>query len=233
MMPVPGPRPTNQDRIRAALWFAERGFGIFPIWSTHDDGTCRCPAGGSCTSPGKHPITADGFKAATTDAQRITTFLSAASAPNYGMTCPEGVFALDVDGDGIAPLAELEARYGALPATLRTQTANGQHIFLRWPDAHPRPLKQLFGYVTRWGTGSHAGYVIGPRSVHSSGVAYTPADGAVPEIATLPEAWAVAGVTARTRDGDRAQRCDGSTSCMPAVVTTSCATAPGPCAAVG
>ena len=128
--------------------------------------------------------------------QRITTFLSAASDPNYGMTCPDGVFALDVDGDGIEQLAELEARYGALPATLRTQTANGQHIFLRWPDEHPRPLKQLFGYVTRWGTGSHAGYVIGPRSVHSSGVAYTPADGAVPEIATLPEAWAVAGVTA-------------------------------------
>ena len=195
-MSAPSTRPTNQDRIRAALWFAERGFGIFPVWSTRDGGTCRCPAGRDCSSPGKHPITNDGFKAATDDAQRITTFLSAASEPNYGMTCPDGVFALDVDGDGIGQLADLEARYGPLPATLRTRTANGQHIFLRWPDDHPRPLKQLFGYVTRWGTGKHAGYVIGPRSVHPSGVEYAPVEDSF-DIATLPDAWAVAGVTAR------------------------------------
>ena len=193
-MTVPSTRPTNQDRIRAALWFAERGFGIFPVWSTRDGGVCRCPAGRDCTSPGKHPLTNDGFKAATDDAQRITTFLSAASEPNYGMTCPDGVFALDVDGDGIEQLADLEAKYGVLPATLRTQTANGQHIFLRWPDEHPRPLKQLFGYVTRWGSGSHAGYVIGPRSVHPSGVEYAPAEDSF-DIATVPEAWASAGVT--------------------------------------
>ena len=57
VMTAPSTRPTNQDRIRAALWFAERGFGIFPVWSTRDGGTCRCRVGRSCTSPGKHPIT--------------------------------------------------------------------------------------------------------------------------------------------------------------------------------
>ena len=69
-MTVPSPRPSNDDRVRAALWFAERGFGIFPVWSTRD-GQCRCPAGPACSSPGKHPITTDGFKSATTDEQRI------------------------------------------------------------------------------------------------------------------------------------------------------------------
>jgi hypothetical protein len=194
-MPASVARPTNQDRIKAALWFAGQGFGIFPVWSTDQAGRCHCPAGPGCTSPGKHPITHQGFRDATTDQARITTFLSAASEPNYGMTCPEGVFALDVDGDGIARFAELEARYGALPPTLRTQTANGQHVFLRWPDAYPRPIRQLFGFVTRWGSGQHAGYVIGPRSVHPTGVPYTPAEGTALEVATLPDAWAAAGVT--------------------------------------
>lgn len=194
-MSAPSPRPSSEDRVRAALWFSGRGFGIFPCWSTTADGTCRCPQGASCHSPGKHPLTNDGFKSATTDAKRITTFLSAASEPNYGLVAPEGVFVLDVDGEGWqAKLAGLEAKHGPLPPTLRDDTANGQHIFLRWPDDHPRPLRQLFGWVTRWGSGAHAGYVIGPRSVHASGAEYRPSAGAVAEIATLPDAWAKAGV---------------------------------------
>ena len=36
-----GPRPTAADRIRAALWFADRGFGVFSVWSADADGTCR------------------------------------------------------------------------------------------------------------------------------------------------------------------------------------------------
>ena len=187
-MAAPAPRPSSEDRIRAALWFAERGFGIFTVWSTNPDGSCRCPKGQGCENAGKHPVTAHGFQDATTDPARITTLLSAGSEPNYGLVCPEGVFALDVDGEGIARLAELEERLGALPPTLRTRTANGEHVFLRWPSALPRPIGQLWGFVTRWGSGQGAGYVIGPRSVHASGVAYTP--GTVFEIADIPEAWA-------------------------------------------
>lgn len=187
------PEPVGDDnRIKAALWFAAHGFGVFPCWSTLD-GICRCPAGIACGSPGKHPITQNGFHDATTDPVRIRTFLSAGSRPNYGLVCPEGVFALDVDGDGWeARLAELEARHGALPPTYRTETRNGQHIFLRWPDGLPRPMKQMFGWVTRWGSGGTAGYVIGPRSIHASGFEYRPLGPY--EIGTLPEAWAKAAV---------------------------------------
>lgn len=182
-------RPTAEDRIRAALWFAGRGFGVFSCWSTRDDGTCRCPAGGDCKVAGKHPVTLNGFKDATTDPARIRTFLSAASDPNYGLVPPEGVCVWDVDTDAVRTrLASLEARLGPLPATLRTDTGNGQHVFWRWPDGHPRPLRQMFGIVTRWGSGRGQGYVIGPRSVHRTGRAYTPAG--VFEIAELPEAWA-------------------------------------------
>lgn len=184
-------RPSADDRIRAALWFAERGFGVFSVWSALPNGACRCPDGASCDQAGKHPITRNGFKDATTDPNRIRTLLSAGSDPNYGLVNPDGVFALDVDGEGVAKLADLEVLHGPLPATLRTATAHGEHIFLHWPDELPRPIGQLFGFVTRWGSGSNAGYVIGPRSVHASGAVYAPS-GTTFEIATIPPAWAAA-----------------------------------------
>ena len=190
-------RPTTEDRIRAALWFAERGFGVFTVWSADEHGICRCPAGKVCLQAGKHPIMAHGFHDATNDPDRIRTLLSAGSQPNYGLVCPEGVFALDVDGEGVAALAELEQNLGALPDTLRTETAHGQHIFLRWPPDLPRPLGQLFGYVTRWGSGRDAGYVIGPRSVHASGFEYSPSGSF--EIEQIPETWARAALEARAK----------------------------------
>lgn len=186
---APKPRPSSSDRIKAALWFAEHGFGVFSVWSTDPDGTCRCQLGVNCDNAGKHPIPIKGFHDATLDAERITTMLSAASEPNYGLVCPDGVFALDVDGDGIARLDALNESLGPLPPTLTTKTAHGSHVFLRWPADLPRPIGQLWGFVTRWGAGSNAGYVIGPRSVHASGFAYDLATSVV-DIATLPEAWA-------------------------------------------
>jgi hypothetical protein len=190
---TPPPTPAaSEARIKAALWFAAQGFGVFPCWSALD-GVCRCPKGAACGSPAKHPLSEHGFKDATTDEKRIRTFLSAASLPNYGLVCPDGVFALDVDGEGWeARLAELETRLGPLPPTLRTATRNGQHIYLRWPEGLPRPMKQMFGWVTRWGSGGTSGYVIGPRSVHVSGFEYAPVGSF--EVATLPDAWARAAV---------------------------------------
>lgn len=191
-------RPTADDRIKAALWFAERGFGVFTVWSTTPDGVCRCPRGKGCDNPGKHPIALNGFHDATTDVDRIRVLLSAGSEPNYGLVCPDGVFALDVDGEGVARLAELEQQFGSLPDSLLTKTANGEHIFLRWPSGYPRPIGQLWGFVTRWGSGSNAGYVIGPRSVHASGAVYAPGESF--EIAELPEAWAQSVIAAPEQD---------------------------------
>ncbi len=200
-LPTPSPRPTAEDRIRAATWFAGREFGVFSVWSADPDGTCRCARRAACASPGKHPIGRQGFLEHTRDPERIRTLLSAASEPNYGLVPPDGVLVLDVDGDGVGRLAELEARYGPLPPTLRTDTAHGQHVFVRWPEGLPRPAGQLFGFVTRWASGPGAGYVIGPRSVHASGGVYAPA-GPCTDIAEMPPAWvAAAAAPAAEEDG--------------------------------
>jgi hypothetical protein len=201
MTPPVVPRPPAEARIRAATWFADQGFGVFSVWSANADGTCRCAKSRACGSAGKHPIGRQGFLEHTRDPDRIRTLLSAGSDPNYGLVCPEGVFVLDVDGHGVARLVELEARYGPLPPTLRTNTANGQHVFLRWPADLRRPVGQLFGYVTRWGSEPGAGYVIGPRSVHASGAVYEPASSRL-EIAELPDAWARAAVAPAPADED-------------------------------
>jgi hypothetical protein len=185
--PVPTP-PESEPRIKAAQWFAGQGFGVFPCWSAFPHGTCRCPAGAKCGSPGKHPLTRNGFNDATRDLNHIRTFLSAPSLPNYGLLPPDGVFVLDVDGDGVTALEELERTLGPLPPTMITATRNGKHVFLRWPEGIPRPIGQLFGFVTRWGSGHDAGYVIGPRSVHPSGFEYAPIG--VFEVGTLPDEWA-------------------------------------------
>ena len=66
MTAVAAPRPSNDDRIHAALWFADHGFGIFTVWSTTDTGVCRCPSGARCENAGKHPLTLHGFLDATT-----------------------------------------------------------------------------------------------------------------------------------------------------------------------
>ena len=199
-MAVPKPRPSDQDRIRAATWFAGRGFGIFPVWSADEAGVCRCPLGPSCGGPGKHPMTREGFKEATTDPDMISLWLSGKGSPNYGMVPPEGVFVWDVDTDEErARLSELGSRLGVLPPTLRDATAHGEHVFWSWPASIPRPLKQMFGLVTRWGSGKSQGYVIGPRSVHASGVEYAPAEGTVWDIAELPDAWAHEAVSEEAR----------------------------------
>jgi putative DNA primase/helicase len=182
----------DSPRVEAAIWYARQHFGVFPVWSPNADGSCHCPAGRACRQAGKHPITPNGFLAATVDEAKIRTFLAAASEPNIGITPPPGDFGWDVDGDVPQTLAELAERLGPLPPTLMTITGNGKHLILRWPAGVERPKGHPFGIVTRW---ADTGYLIGAGSRHSSGAIYRLElgdDGQPRPIAELPMAWATA-----------------------------------------
>ncbi len=188
---------TPVDPVAAATYFVQSlGCLAFPVWGSRA-GRCLCgdPHDGTGKhgpdNVGKHPATIHGFKDATADVDAIRKFLSNPGTPNYGLNAPEGVLVVDVDGPGTAEWEALQHKHGPLPVTLTTTTANGRHYFFRWPaDAGPMPTGKLFGFVVRR---HDDGYVIGPGSVHPSGVQYDTLrqDSGMPyPIADLPRSWA-------------------------------------------
>jgi hypothetical protein len=189
------PSSTPQERLEAALAHVEAGFAAFSVWSTLDDGTCRCPKTADCVSPGKHPLPTNGFKAATTDPERLRAMMSVPSEPNYGLVWPADsplgvVFSWDIDGEGWQDrLNDLKATYGALPPTKTTRTPHGGlHLYYRWPAGVPLPEgNMLHGFLVRW---PEKGYVVGPKS-RINGRLYESVAGE--EIATLPPVWATGG----------------------------------------
>ena len=98
------PRSDNSDRqVRSAIAYADRfQLPVFP-----------------CQPKGKTPLTANGFKDATTDLQQIRIWLSKTPQANIGIPTGRrsGFDALDIDyrHGGKDSLAELERSYGPLP----------------------------------------------------------------------------------------------------------------------
>src|SRR5512146_854195 len=57
--------------LKAALEYARRGWQVFPCYGTNEQNECLCDKGRLCENTGKHPITPQGFKNATTDEKQI------------------------------------------------------------------------------------------------------------------------------------------------------------------
>lgn len=180
--------------IEAANWFARQGFHVFPVWSPKGS-VCSCPKGKDCTSPAKHPATKTGFKQATRDQSQIAKFLSNPKTSNYGLVPPAGIWAIDVDKDGLARWEEIEHLTGNFPTTLTTKTPHGMHIFVHGsPDQLPDG--QVAGYVVRRGAEDPAnadGYVIGPGSKNIEGKVYdldrSTVERGRPIFARIPQPW--------------------------------------------
>jgi Bifunctional DNA primase/polymerase, N-terminal/AAA domain len=185
----------HPDPVKAALWWVERGAGVFPVWGVTDDGTCRCPKGKDCEPKqrGKHPATPHGFLDATSDETSIRKFLSNPGTPNYGVRLPKGWGGFDVDGEGKTKWEELQHTLGPLPVTLTIRSANGFHYIFDWGDEPVPP--NLHGYIVRsW----DKGYIVGIGSRHASGVYYD-AVRPLATVAPLPITWR--GETKRKTNG--------------------------------
>jgi hypothetical protein len=111
----------NNPRLTAALAYAKRGWRVFP-------------------TRGKRPLTAHGFKDATTDPQQIAVWWALWPNANVAIAtgAVSGLVIIDTDKkpdlgiDGEESLALLEKRYGALPETVQQITGGGgyQRFFL-------------------------------------------------------------------------------------------------------
>jgi putative DNA primase/helicase len=162
----------------AAHLHAQKGRPVFPVYGVRD-GRCTCTKD-SCSSPGKHPATAQGFRDATTDPEQIERWWSEHPDRNIGVPTGRGsgwlVVDIDPDKGGEETLAALEREYGALPTTAQVLTGRdgrggrGRHLYFKHP---PTPIKSGAEVL---GPGidirADGGYIIIPPSLHVTGVTY-------------------------------------------------------------
>jgi hypothetical protein len=120
----------KNDRLDAAIEYVRRGWEIFP-----------CPPGLKCGYSKDRHIT-DGPWGCTGDADIVRRYWNDLPRANIGvpMGVGSGIFDIECDTkeghpnlvkDGIASLAELEAKYGKLPLTLMFESPSGSrhHLF--------------------------------------------------------------------------------------------------------
>ncbi len=156
--------------LEAALTYAARGWLVFPCWGV-TDGACDC--GKTCTSPGKHPITRNGLKDATTDAEQIAEWFDQHPNANVAIVtgAASGLVVVDLDRkpnkNGIESLKAL----GAMPRTLIARSGSGGlHLYFTHPGGEvPSSSNKLGPGIDVRGDG---GYVIAPPSRHISGGVY-------------------------------------------------------------
>ncbi len=87
----------NDDLLQAALDYARRGWPVFPCYWI-EGGKCSCGKP-DCGPAGKHPLTPDGFKGATTDELLIKAWWK--KWPQANIAIPtgavSGIAVVDVD----------------------------------------------------------------------------------------------------------------------------------------
>lgn len=147
---------------RAAVWYAERGFGVFPLLPR-----------------GKRPATAHGVNDWTDNPADVRAWWLDHPDHNIGIACGTpsgGLLALDFDvdeekdKDGAATLREWEAAYGELPETAVAITGGGgMHYLYRTDRTNIRPsVNAALGVDVR----SDGSYIVAPPSMHENGRRY-------------------------------------------------------------
>ena len=181
--------------LQDALFLSNR-FPIFPChWA--DGGSCSCgdPA---CGNVGKHPLTRDGVKSATQDADRITAWHARWPKANWGVACGGDLrlLVVDIDPDkgGEASWRELTANGWPDCPTVRTGSG-GWHYYMRTPSGVELPKNSASAIAPGVDIRSEGGYVIAAGSTHRTGGRYTWAEF---EDDPLPEApaWLIARIAA-------------------------------------
>lgn len=158
--------------LKAAIAYSQRlNWAVFPLHSIAEG---RCTCGKPCSSPGKHPRTANGFKGASMDIDVITKWFTMWPASNIGIATGEasGFWVLDVDrhgANGFDSLEQLTDKYGKLPDTVEAITGgNGSHLLFKYREGIGNRTDLLPGIDTR----GQGGFIVVAPSNHLSGNAY-------------------------------------------------------------
>lgn len=167
---------------RAALGYAERGWAVFPVnWVHRDTGFCSC-GNPHCKDTGKHPLTWNGVKDASLDAEQVREWWQRWPEANIAVACGRAsdLIVIDCDrGDTEEEDGEREflrwcSSFGVPVdaegggALLSETGGGGRHYFFTWgPD-----VKNLVGWLPGVDVRSQGGYVLLPPSSHQSGGVY-------------------------------------------------------------
>lgn len=170
---------TTTAAYDAAVNYIREGYAIIPVegLKSLDGQECLCgkyPCGLDNKHAGKHPASGRtgwqlGPAMSLTDAYAI--FVEECPDYNLGARTGDasGFFALDVEAEGLAELAELEAIHGPLPRTRTHRTGGGgKHKLFKMPDFEVRNnQKKLSPCIDIRGTG---GMIVLPPSVSGKGM---------------------------------------------------------------
>jgi hypothetical protein len=167
----------QQQKLNAALYYARRGWPVFPLhYPTKSGCSCKNP---QCSSVGKHPLTKNGFKDATTDEKVVRMWWRKWPDANVGIVTGKesGFIALDLDPrhEGDESIRKLEKRYGRMPETIESLTGGGgRHILFSHPGKRIKVMNSagLGGKYPGLDIRGDGGYIVAPPSNHLSGNKY-------------------------------------------------------------
>nr|QOL00349.1 hypothetical protein [uncultured organism] len=136
---------------KAALWYAKQGVAVFP-----------------CEPRGKQPLTAHGFKDASTDLAVVRAWWTATPAANIG--APTGITfdVIDIDGpEGVGVIYGGDVQIPDEIGHAMTSRQAGHHVFIKPTGSGNRA--SMYPSVDFRGVG---GYVVLPPSVGANGNRY-------------------------------------------------------------
>lgn len=172
--------PAANPALAMALKFVERGIPVFPLFGIDGD-HCTCGnsiESGKC-SAGKHPRHTDSFNGATTKEVAISMWAKYNPKMNYGVSTGRqfgatGKILVVVDIDWYKPQArqtveDLEQAGYFFPDTAEVLTGGGGRHLYYLAQANTKFAQTAGPGIDIKGVG---GYVIGPGSMHKSGLRY-------------------------------------------------------------
>jgi len=161
------------ENLKAALWYANNDWLVFPCHGIKD-GKCTC-GDPKCESQGKHPLTKNGVKDATTDTEIIGTWFKKWPWANVAIATGKesNLIVVDIDPrhEGLISLKKLEDTYVTLPPTPTVSTGgDGLHYYFSYPKTIE--IKNAVNIQPGIDVRSDGGYVVAPPSNHLSGKNY-------------------------------------------------------------
>ena len=175
---------TRLEAEPCAVWLQER-LGAF-VFAVDHPGLPRCAGahrpGQPCDGTrGKHPC--GRWSRDSTDNPEVIRAALSRGLRNLGIDCGKsGLLVVDEDRPGAFDSYAASAGH-VVPVTFTVTTGKGRHVYFRQPPGVP--LGNGTGALAGRGMDvrGNGGFVVGPSSVHHSGVRYTPVDATAPVVA--------------------------------------------------